>query len=151
MTRRIKIALTTWLNPRAIILGFSVFNFMIVWVESLRMRDIACVVCPWCCDLGYTSEPIRLLIAAVLLWLGRTWSYAMACALSTWMCAYFVYLFIAYDVSVVQEWRYLRRFEPYVVGSFDGQYILAFIVLIFAAFYLTADLRRKYFIRNDGV
>lgn len=107
------------------------------------MGGIACLVCPWYDPWSYTNEPTRLLIAASSLWLSRAWSYVIALALGGYMFGYFVYLFAVSDATLLKEWRYLQKYEPYIVGSFDSQYILALIISSFAAFYLAQNVLRK--------
>jgi hypothetical protein len=145
MTQRIKTALISLLEPKSIIFGFALFNFILIWTQarSLAMSGIACVVCPWYHPWSYTNEPTRLLVAASCLWLSRAWSYVIAFALSGYMVAYLVYLFDVSGTTLLHEWRYLQRHEPYIVGSFHSQYILALIVSSFAAFYLVRDILRK--------
>ena len=145
MNQRIKTTLISLLEPKSIIVGFALFNFILIWIQarSLDMSGIACVVCPWYDPWSYTNEPTRLLIAALSLWLNRAWSYVIAFALGGYMVAHFVYLFIMSGASLLQEWRYLQKYEPYIVGSFDSQYILALIISGFAAYYLARDIMRR--------
>jgi hypothetical protein len=141
-TKTIQISL---LEPKSIVFGFVLFNFILIWIQarSLATGGIACVLCPWYHPWSYTNEPTRLLIAASLLWLSRTWSYAVAFALGGYIFAYAVYLFDVSGVTLLQEWRSLQTFHPYIVGSWDSQYILGLIVSSLAAFYLVLELLRK--------
>src|SRR5436305_2887812 len=95
MNQRIKTTLLYLLEPKSIILGFALFNFILIWIQarSLAMSGIACVVCPWYDPWSYINEPSSLLIASFFLWLGRTWSYVIAFAWGSYMSGYFVYLF----------------------------------------------------------
>jgi hypothetical protein len=152
MKQRIKTTLLYLLEPKSIILGFALFNFILVWIQArnLAASGIACVVCPWYHPWSYTNEPTRMLIAALFLWLGRAWSYVIVFALGGYMFAYFVYLFIVSGASLLQEWRYLQKYEPYIIGSFDSQYILALIISGFAAFYLVRDILRRNALRRTA-
>lgn len=67
----------------------------------------------------------------------------IAFALGGYMFAYFVYLFAVSGVTLLQELRYLQKYEPYIVGSFDSQYILALIISSFAVYYPVRDILRK--------
>lgn len=146
MNRPFKTTLVHLLEPRSIIFGLALFNFILIWVEAreLATSGIACVVCPWYHPWSYDNEPTRLLIAASSLLLKRTWSNLVAFAVGGYMISYYIYLFEMSGVTLLQEWRYMQKYEPYIVGSFDSQYILALIVSILAGFYLMRDgLRRS--------
>ena len=74
----------------------------------------------------------------------------IAFALGIYMFAYFVYLFVRSGVTLIQEWRYLQKYEPYIIGSFDSQYVLALIISGFAAFYLVRDILRRTAFRRTA-
>jgi len=57
------------------------------------------------------------------------------------MLARFVYLIMISSVSFAQEWRYLRQFEPYLVGSFDSQYVFALFPFAFGIYYSCRQCR----------
>ncbi len=142
MNRRFKRTLVTLLEPRPIIFGFALFNFILIWIQArnLAISGIACVVCPWYHPWSYGNEPTLLLVAAVLLILKRFSSNAGALTLCSYLLACVLYLFRITNGALVQEWRYLRRFTPYVVGSWHSQYVFALIILCFATFYLARDI-----------
>jgi hypothetical protein len=137
-----KSTLRTWLvavlSPKPLIFAFALFNFILIWTEArnLAMSGIACVVCPWYHPWSYSNEPTRLLVAACSLCVSRGWSYAVALALTGYMIALFAYQVAISGVTLRQEWAYLQRYEPYLVGSADSQYIFAVIAFCFAIFYL---------------
>jgi len=59
------------LDPRSIILGFALFNFILVWLWARQERGFACVVCPWYHQWSYLNEPTILLVAALFLRMKR--------------------------------------------------------------------------------
>jgi hypothetical protein len=129
------------IEPRSILFGLAVFNFVLVFVEARNhaMSGIVGVVSPWYHPWSYSNEPTRVLLAATCLWIGKLWSNIVALLLAGYMVAHFVYLVSFSSVTFAQEWKYLRQFEPYLVGSFDSQYVLALILFSFAVYY---SLRR---------
>ena len=149
---RIKRIVAVFLDPKSIILAIALGNFIFIWVEArnLATSGIACLVCPWYDPWSYLNEPSLLLVAAAFLRLSRILALIISMALSGYLLSYFVYLFLAYDVSLKQEWRYLRTFEPYFVGSWESQYFLALIILSFSIFYLTRFALRKRALKHHA-
>jgi hypothetical protein len=145
MKKRLRNSLLQLLEPKTIILGFALFNVILIWIEARRLATggIACVVCPWYDPWSYTNEPSILLIAAAFLWLSRKWSYLLALGLSGYLWVYATRLFLISGGSLKQEWAYLQEFEPYLVGSWDSQFILAFVISCFSAFYLARAVRKE--------
>ena len=70
-----------------------------------------------------------MLVAASLLAMGKTWSDLAAVSL---IC--FVYLFAMWNGS--WQWSFLSKYEPYFVGSYESQYLLALVILCVSVFYL---------------
>jgi|SRR6185295_12816206 len=145
MNKRFRNALVHLLALKTIILGFALFNFILIWIEARRLATggIACLVCPWYDPWSYTNEPSILLLAAAFLWMSRRWSYLVALGLSGYLCAYAIRLFLISGASLKAEWAYLQEFEPYLIGSWDSQFILAFVISCFSAFYLAREVRNE--------
>ena len=131
------------IEPRSILFGVAVFNFILIWVEARNyaMSGVVGMVSPWYHPWSYFNEPTRLLLAAACLWLGKLWSNFVALILAGYMLARFVYLIMISSVSFAQEWRYLRQFEPYLVGSFDSQYVFALFLFAFGIYYSCRQCR----------
>jgi len=146
MNQRTK-TLVLWLvDPRSIILAFALFNFIFIWLKArdIAASGIACVVCPWYYPWDYFNEPSLLVIATIFLRFNRMLAYLVALLLSGYVVGYAVRLFLASSVTLLQEWRFLRKYEPYSLGSWDSQIIFGAIVFLCSFFYLTrAILGRK--------
>ena len=108
--------------------------------RNYALSGVVGVVSPWYHPWNYTNEPTRLLLAAVCLWFGKLWSNIVALALAGYMVAQFIYLVAVSGVTFTQEWRYLRQFEPYLVGSFDSQYVFAVILFSFGVYYSCREM-----------
>ena len=84
-----------------------------------------------------------MLVAASLLAMGKTWSDLAAVSLSAYMVICFVYLFAMWNGS--WQWSFLSKYEPYFVGSYESQYLLALVILCVGVFYLmVGTMHRKY-------
>ena len=125
-----------WFEPKLVVFGMTVANFVLLWYTALRMGGVACVVCPWFYPWTYFNEPTLLLIAGVSILFSRFWSYLIGLGLSSYLLGDLVYRFAAYDLSVVG----LARFSPYeeIVYAWQIQYLLAFVVFVEAALYLVS-------------
>ena len=135
-----------WLQVRAVIFGLAVSNFALVWTIDQRMGGIAALVDPWYHPWSYFNEPSRLLVAASLLAMGRTWSDLAAVSLSADMVIRFVYLFAMWNGS--WQWSFLSKYEPFFVGSYESQYLLALVILCVGVFYLmVGTLSSRHFLR----
>jgi hypothetical protein len=73
----------------------------------------------------------------------KLWSNIVALLLAGYMVAHFVYLVMFSSVTFAQEWRYLRQFEPYLVGSFDSQYLFALILFSFGVYYSCRQMSHR--------
>ena len=137
-------SLSNWLQLRSIAFGLAVFNFVLVWTLDVQMRGIAALIDPWYHPWSYFNEPTRLLLASSLLLLDRIWSYLTAIGISGYIIARFVYLFAVWDGTWFQEWAYLRKYEPYFVGSYESQVLLALIVLAGGLYYLARVVWQRH-------
>ena len=129
-----------WLQVRAVIFGLAVANFALLWTLDQRMGGIAAFVDPWYHPWSYFNEPSRLLVAALLLTIGRPLSDLAAVGLSAYMVIRFIYLFAIWHDS--WQWSFLSKYEPCFVSSYESQYLLALVILCVALFYLMAGIRR---------
>ncbi len=116
------------LAPKLIILGVTLCNFILIWVQSGNQVGL-CFICPWYYPWGYTNEPTRLLLAACGLCLSMKWSYLAAIGLSgftlfegaTW------YFRLLHDGMLLEGGIWLGKLDLHI------QYLLAAIILVYAA------------------
>lgn len=148
MKRYSRRTLRGWFDPRSILFGITVFNFVLLWYTANTMTG-ACVVCPWYYPWTYFNEPTLLLLAAISVLLSRKWSYGIALCLSGYLIGYLIYRFWLYDISVIQT---VRQFSPYqeAVYAWQIQYLLALITFVLATFYLAQAVLRNP-INDDGI
>ena len=84
-----------------------------------------------------------MLVAASLLAMGKAWSDLAAVSLSSYMVSHFIYLFGIWNGS--WQWPFLSKYEQYLVGSYESQYLLALVILSVGVFYLLAGTLRRTF------
>jgi hypothetical protein len=152
MDGRLKALCTYILDTKSIILGFAVFNFNLIWVWDAGIT-CACVACPWYHTWSYLNEPTILLFAALLLRINRWWSNAVAIVLAGYVIGYAAYVFsIVDDVlgGLRAEWKAIRMFYPYIIGSWDSQYLFALIILCCSAFSLKSNFRHRRVVWHGG-
>ena len=144
MNQRLKAILFYLVDIRSIILVFAAFNFILVWRWD-KSITFACVVCPWFHPWSYANEPTILLIAAVFLRVNRWWGNTTAIILTGYLTGSFVYLLSRVEDPVAGlrgDWRLIRTDYPYIVGSWDSQYVFALIVFCCSIFYLARTILR---------
>ena len=143
-------------DPRSIILGFAWFNFVLIWLMArhLGMNGIACGACPWYVPWNYLNEPTILLVSAMCLRVNRWWGRATAFVLASYLIGSFIYLFLRIKDPIGglrDDWILIRRDYPYIVGSWDSQYLFALVILCCSIFYLArAVLRRSPLLSDAG-
>ena len=105
--------------------------------------DAGGVVCPWYHPWTYLNEPSILLVAALFLRVNRWWGNTTALVLASYLIGYFIYLLTLVDdptAALRGDWRVIRMDYPYIVGSWDSQYLFALLILCCSIFYLTRSL-----------
>jgi hypothetical protein len=142
MRESLKTTLHDWFQVKVIVFGLALFNFELIWTLVQSMGNIAALVDPWFRPWSYWNEPSRLLLAAFLLLVGRSWSYLAAIGLTGYMVLRFAYLFAIWDGPWVLEWTYLGTHQLYFVGSYESQILLATIILSVGLYYLGRDYLR---------
>jgi hypothetical protein len=149
MNRRIKATIFYLIDVRSIMLAFALFNFILVWTWD-REITFACVVCPWYHRWSYLNEPSLLLAAALLLRVNRWWGNTIAFGLSGYLIGSFIHLLTRIEDPVAGlrgDWRLIRMQYPYIVGSWDSQYLFAFVILCCSTFYLTKSILQRNALR----
>ena len=129
MNHRLKATLLFLVDPRSMIFAFAVFNIILIWKEAwwLAHSGIACVACPWYDPWSWFNEPSLLLVAAFFLRLNKLWSWVIALILSGYLLGYFIFLLLRFGgimAGLRADWRAIRMFYPYFIGSWDSQCLL---------------------------
>ena len=142
MNQRLKLILLFVFDLRSFILAFAVFNFILVWRNAQGCYG---VVNPWACSWSYTNEPTTLLVVALFLRANRWWANVVSLVLSGYLIGYFLYLLTLISDpwdGLRNDWKVIRRNYPYIVGSWDSQYIFALVVFCVSAFFLIRGILR---------
>ena len=95
----------------------------------------------------YSNEPTVLLVAAVFLRVNRWWGNTISFALAGYLVGSFLYLLLQMEDPVAGlrgDWRLIRMDYPYIVGSWDSQYLVALIILCCSVSYLTRAILRRH-------
>jgi hypothetical protein len=152
MDGRLKTLFTYLLDTRSIILGFAVFNFTLIWVWDAGIT-FACVACPWYHPWSYLNEPTILLFAALFLRINRWWANILAIVPAGYVIGYAAYLLSIVDNALeglLADWKIIRMFYPYIVGSWDSQYLLALIILCCSAYSLKSIFLHRRIVLHGG-
>jgi hypothetical protein len=152
MDRRVKATVLYLIDARSIILAFALFNFILVQTWD-REITLACVACPWYHPWSYLNEPSILLVAALLLRVSRWWGNTAAFVLTGYLIGSFIYLLSRIEDPVAGlrgDWRLIRSEYPYIVGSWDSQYLFALIILACSVSYLARAILRRNALRHTA-
>lgn len=144
MNQRLKSILLFVCDLRSFIVAFAVFNFLLVWRDAHQVTGVG-VVNPWFYPWSYTNEPTTLLVAALFLRANRWWGNVTSLVLSGYLIGYFLHLLtVIYDPweGLRNDWKIIRRNYPYVVGSWDSQYMFALAIFSVSAFFLIRGILR---------
>jgi len=141
MKQAVKTSLLYWFQPKALVFGLAVFNFVLIWSLVQRMGGIAAVVDPWYRPWSYYNEPTRLLVAASLLLVNRAWSYLTAIGIGGYIVVRFLYFFAIWEGT--WHWTYLSKYEPHLVAAYENQVLLGLIVVCAGLYYLARGLMRS--------
>jgi hypothetical protein len=120
---------------RSILLSFAIFNFIITWMMDAEIH-FTCAACPWFHPWSYLNEPTILLGASLFLSANRWWGNTVALLVSGYLLGYFVHILLMSDDPVMAlgyDWKVIRMDYPYLVGSWDSQYLFALIVFCYSA------------------
>ncbi|MDQ6653076.1 MAG: hypothetical protein M3Y84_10065 [Acidobacteriota bacterium] len=153
MNQRLKAILFLLVDLRSIILAFAVFNFILIWTWDRNIGGIACVACPWYHSWSYSNEPTILLVAALFLRVNRWWGNTTAFVLAGYLIGLFFYLLSRIEDPVAGlrgDWRLIRMDYPYIVGSWDSQYLFALIILCCSGFYIARSILRRNAFRRTA-
>jgi hypothetical protein len=133
-----RIALNKYVNPKSIIFGLAVFNFVLFWYTANTMPG-ACVACPWFYPWSYFNEPSLLLFGAVFLMFSRKLCYVVALSVSGYLIGDLIYRVWTYPLNLAD----LFFFSPYdeIVYAWQIQYLLALTLFVIATLNLAQALR----------
>lgn len=153
MERRASAILRYLVDLRSILLAFAVFNFIITWLMDAAIH-FACVVCPWYHPWSYLNEPTILLVSSLFLRANRWWGNTIALLLSGYLICYFLHILLMIDDPVTAlsyDWKVIQMDYPYLVGSWDSQYLFALIVFCYSALSLKRNFRSRKVMAPGGV
>lgn len=145
MERRVSPILSYLGNLRSILLAFAIFNFIITWMMDAEIH-FACAACPWFHPWSYLNEPTILLVSALFLSTNRWWGNTIALFLSGYLIGHFIHILLIIDDPVMAlryDWKVIRMDYPYLVGSWDSQYLFALIVFCYSAVSLRLTFKGK--------
>ena len=138
---------------RSILLSFAIFNFIITWMMDAEIH-FTCAACPWFHPWSYLNEPTILLVSALFLRANRWWGNTIALLLSGYLISYFVHILLILDdplTALSYDWKIIRRYYPYLVGSWDSQYLFALIVFCYSALSLTKNFPSRKVTAPSGI
>lgn len=102
------------------------------------------MVCPWY-ETSDFKDVLIILAASVFLLIGNRVSYLIAGSLSGYIVAIALFHLIFRNMSLLERWEGIQKYETNIFLAFEIQWILAGIVFSFTAFYFLQDvLRKKY-------
>ena len=140
-------------DPKSILLGFAIFNFSTAWVMDSRIH-FTCAACPWYHPWSYLNEPTILLVAALFLRANRWWTNTVALLFSSYLIGYFVRLLLSLDdpiMALSYDLKLIRMYYPYIVGSWDSQYLFALIVFCYSALSLKRNFLSRKITSPGGI
>ena len=144
---KIRSKLPTLLEPKSIIFGATLFNWVLIYMQVKRMEGVFCVVCPWYVDWDIAIYPHLLLVAAFGLWFSKLWSYILGMLLS----AHTFYLGGAFLAHLIVEpndsWMVLHSVRDFLLL----QFALGAIIFCYATFCLVQAVYRRQTIARQGV
>lgn len=143
MKLQLRTTLISLFEPRSIILFLALLNFVHIWNQAQSMSGIACFVCPWYIPWTFTNEPTLLLLAAIFLRFGKPFASALACILSGYVIANYVYLFSTVNITLLEHLQYLQKNAREILVLWDTQHLFATLIFGFTLFYLICDGLRK--------
>ena len=135
MERRASAILRYLVDLRSILLAFAIFNFTIVWMMDAEIH-FTCAACPWYHPWSYLNEPTILLVSSLFLRANRWWGNTIALLLSGYLLCYFVHILLMIDdplTALGYDWKIIRLYYPYLVGSGDSKYLFALIFFCYSA------------------
>lgn len=152
MERRASAILRYLLDLRSILLSYAIFNFTITWVMDAEIH-FTCAACPWFHPWSYLNEPTILLVSSLFLSANRWWSNTIALLVSGYLIGYFVHILLMLDDPVTTlryDWKVILMDYPYLVGSWDSQYLFALIVFCYSALSLKRNFLSRKVTAPDG-
>src|SRR5688572_24166093 len=94
-------ALRKSFNPKPILFGIAVFNFVLIAHQS-QYRVGVCFYSSWYSPWSFFNQPTLLLLAAVALLFSRKWTYVIALGLPGYVIGSLFYSLWLYNPSVAQ-------------------------------------------------
>lgn len=132
MERRASAILRYLVAPRSILLALAIFNFTITWEVDAEMHFRFAAYPsyhPW----SYLNEPTILIVSSLFLNANRWWANTVALLVSGYLIGSFVHILLMFDNPVIYDWKLIRMYCPYLVDSWDRQYLFALVVFCYSA------------------
>jgi hypothetical protein len=148
---RVKALLLGLFDLRSIILGISLFNFTVIWMQSAHCDDgLDCFICPWFCPWSFTNPPTLLLLAACGLRINRWWGSLIAIALTllTLLGGFPVNLYVLANADLHSTWEVIAEYKFNLFLSWEGQYVFSCIILTCAEVSIGKYLLRYFRLRT---
>ncbi len=103
---------------------------------------IFCMFCPWY-ETSDFKDVLIILAASIFLLISNRVSYLIACALSGYIVTVALIHLIFRDLTLLERWEGIQKYEANLFLAFELQWILAGIVFSFTVFYLVQNILRK--------
>jgi len=150
MKQRIKSIL--FYLPKVFIFGLALLNFFYI-LSHITTRIGANrtgakisfpAYTPWY-ETSDFSDVLIILAASIFLLISKRWSYLIAGALSGYIAVIGMFHLLFRNMSLLERWEGIQKYEMNIFLAFEIQWILAGIVFSSTVFYLLQDvLRKKY-------
>lgn len=138
-------------SPKVIIFGLALLNFLYILSHLPMMKAgdkiTFCVICPWY-ETSDFKDVLIILAATIFLLIGNRVSYLIATALSGYIVSVALIHLIFIEMSLLERWEGIQKYEANLFLAFELQWILAGIVFSFTVFYLMQNILRKNTIKE---
>ena len=140
----------TYIIPRSIILGLSLFNFFYIYskiphTDTQTGGKISFYYREWH-ETSDFVDVLVLLVAALLLAQGKKWGYLSAIVLSGIIVVEGLIQYV-FRISLLEVWKYVQKNELDILLQWEMQFILSLIIFITATFYLIRETTNRTALR----
>ncbi len=101
-----------------------------------------CVICPWY-ETSDFKDVLIILAASIFLLISNRVSYLIATALSGYIVTIALIHLIFREMSLLERWAGIQKYELDIFLAIEMQWILAGIVFSFTVLYLLQNILRK--------
>ena len=140
--------LPSLLEPKSIVFGVTILNFALIYVMAAESMDGSFPQSrPWYAEGPLTHYPLLLLLAAMCLWLSKSWSYLLTLVL----CGSVLYRGIAFASHLILHPEYSWMVSESVRDLLLFQFSLSAIIFCYAAICLWRDVHRWHRLSRHSV